>query len=901
LRLTPSGHLLVSRGDGFGHALPERTAAAIEAAFESSSGHGILHLGADEPAADLGPTLGYWRDLGRLFVTRLCGLLDLQEKVRSGLDLPLEDSEEARLLASAPPMLGIEYLSADVLRRLWDETAAAFVEEARSSGKDADAFLRSRHALWQSVGKVVFHLAENKARRERPFAFLATYTARVSGAGKLQHVPLGQAVKDEAAAENRAALLALLVPVQKAAARSRFLRELVDSGRIFQPQAWTPAEAHEFLREVPLYEENGVLVRIPDWWNPRSPPRLSVAATIGRGQAAGFGADALLDFSVDLALDGEPISPAEWQAIVEGSGSLALVKGRWVEVDRERLAELLKHWKAVEKGARSGGISFLEGMRLLARMPAATGSIGLERAVAGDADGQWLQVRPGDWLRGVLEELRSPSRDLTTFREDELRAVLRPYQLEGVRWLWLLHRLRLGGCLADDMGLGKTLQVLALLVLLKRESKSQRRPSLLVLPASLIGNWRAECTRFAPGLKVLVAHPSEATAPLAEAPVGLDGFDLVITTYGMLARLAWVAEREWPLVVLDEAQAIKNPSARQTRAVKSLRSEHRLALTGTPVENRLADLWSLFDFLSPGLLGSAKEFTRLARANGDGGGGESYAQIRSLTRPYLLRRLKTDKRIIADLPEKQEVKVYCGLRRKQAVLYQEAVDELARSLEGVDGMKRRGTILAFLMRFKQICNHPAQWTGAGAYDAAESGKMLRLLELAEEMASRQEKVLVFTQFREITAVLAEVLQGAFGRPGLVLDGATAVGKRKALVEDFQLESGPPFFVLSLKAGGTGLNLTAATHVVHFDRWWNPAVENQATDRAFRIGQTRNVLVHKFVCRGTIEEKIDAMLESKQAMADEVLQAGAEKLLTEMSDEDLLGFVALDQRRAAVEE
>jgi non-specific serine/threonine protein kinase len=358
-------------------------------------------------------------------------------------------------------------------------------------------------------------------------------------------------------------------------------------------------------------------------------------------------------------------------------------------------------------------------------------------------------------------------------------------------------------------------------------------------------------------------------------------------------------ETAWNLVVLDEAQAIKNQAAKQTRAVKRLNARSRLALTGTPVENRLGDLWSIFDFINPGLLGSAKQFTGFAKrlANRT---HNPYGPLRELVRPYILRRLKTDKTVISDLPEKTEVKAFCQLSRKQAALYQDAVDELASRLGDAYGIARRGMVLSFLMRFKQICNHPSQWLGDGAWAEEESGKWARLREIAEVIAARQEKMLVFTQFREVTAPLASFLATIFGRPGLVLHGETEVKKRQQLVGRFQEDESVGFFVLSLKAGGSGLNLTAAAHVVHFDRWWNPAVENQATDRAFRIGQKKNVLVHKFVCRGTVEEKIDQLIESKQSLSEGLLEGGADRILTELKDEELLKLIRLDLQIAMKE-
>jgi non-specific serine/threonine protein kinase len=402
-------------------------------------------------------------------------------------------------------------------------------------------------------------------------------------------------------------------------------------------------------------------------------------------------------------------------------------------------------------------------------------------------------------------------------------------------------------------------------------------------------------------LKAIIAHPSEIPANdlRTMAPEQLQDVDLVITSYGSLLRIPWITHISWNLLVLDEAQAIKNPSAKQTHTAKKLKARARFALTGTPIENRLGDLWSIFDFINPGLLGSAKEFTTFTKRLADRP-HNPYRPLRELVRPYILRRLKTDKTVIADLPDKTEVKAFCQLSRRQAALYQQAVEELTQQLEKVEGIQRKGLVLSFLMRFKQICNHPSQWLGDGAWSPEDSGKWARLRDIAEVIAAKQEKVLIFTQFREVTAPLATFLGSIFGRSGLVLHGETQVKQRQELVRRFQEDEAVGFFVLSLKAGGAGLNLTAASHVVHFDRWWNPAVENQATDRAFRIGQTKNVLVHKFVCRGTVEEKIDKLIESKQQLSRDLLEGGADLLLTEMNDDELLKLVALDLNSALPE-
>ncbi len=889
LAISPAGHVHLTRLAG-NSDLPPPAAARIANAFARGGSHGLLHLGAVELGIWLPPSLAFGRELAHLLMARLCAVPDLAGQWADA-ELPVPGAELERLAAAVPPMAGAEYLDAARLEMLWADLQAAARAEIAAEDGDVQAWLQRKHPSWNLLGRVCFHLAENKSNAQAPFAFLATYVARHAQhlqQSRVQHQPLGRALQEYAGAGDRDTLLGLLLPVNKAAEQSPWLKSLVDSGAIFHPIAWAPADAHQFLKNIPVFEACGIVVRIPDWWKPNQPPRPQVRVNIGN-RAAGLGLDAMLDFNLSVALDDEELSEDEWAQLLAVGDGLVRLKGRWVEVDREKLDGVLAHWKKVQRAASGGGISFLDGMRLLAGVaPESNGSAVMSAGVAG-----WSAVVAGGWLREALEGLRNPhGAGADVHPGPELKAQLRPYQQDGVRWLWWLNRLGLGGCLADDMGLGKTVQVLALLLLAKREADPG--PHLLVLPASLIGNWQSEIARFAPSLRILIAHPSAMPGKtLASLPAGrLAKVDVVITSYGSLLRAPWLLQTRWSLVVLDEAQAIKNPGARQTQAVKTLNSRVRFALTGTPVENRLGDLWSLFDFICPGLLGSGKAFSGFIRRL-EQDGHASYAPLRNLVQPYILRRLKSDKRIIADLPDKTEVKAYCGLSRLQAGLYEQTVAALGQQIATLDGIARRGAVLAFLMRFKQICNHPSQWLGDGGYAPDDSGKFARLREIAEAIAARQEKVLVFTQFQEMTGPLAEFLQSVFGRPGLVLHGATPVKARKVLVDHFQQEQGPPFFVLSIKAGGTGLNLTAASHVIHFDRWWNPAVENQATDRAYRIGQKKNVLVHKFICRGTVEEKIDALIENKLGLSNNILEGSGETLLTEMSNDELLRLVALD--------
>ncbi len=947
LRLSPHGRLAYEPATGTDETpaaeLPPDVAAGIAAAFATGQAAGLLHLAGLADTVALTPELAFFRSQTRRLVEAIGHLGEdaraafvkttSREQIATIL-APPDDLALAATVATAPPMRGLDYLDAAVLRGIWCDLAAAVRDRAGTARGGLAAVLATIEPRLHLLGKVTFHLAENRRDEARPFAFLATYAHRVSATSGVQHLPLAKAVEESADRRDQAKIVALLAPVQAAADRSDLIREWLDSRAIFMPRAITIAEAHRFLRDVPAMEESGLAVRVPDWWRGRRPPRPTVQVRLGDGEPSAVGVDGLLDFSVDLVLDGEPLTAAESRELLAGTDGLTLLRGRWVEVDRDRLRQALDQWKRLER-EHAAGIDFVKGMRLLAGA-----DLGGDGATE-DATVEWSDVAAGGWLRDTLTALRDPGGRPGCEPGTGLLATLRPYQEDGVRWLWFLTRLRLGACLADDMGLGKTVQVIDLFLRLRADdaaaagatqpaqaaktvraatkqaerAAAPRPPSLLVVPASLVGNWKQELGRFAPQLEAIFVHRSECAAEILERLAAdpkkeLAGLDVVVTTYALVKKLPWLTAVPWRLAVLDEAQAIKNASSAQTKAVKRLRAETRIALTGTPVENHLGDLWSLFDFCCPGLLGSAGEFKEFVRRMGKRADSQGYAPLRRLVQPYILRRLKTDPRIVPDLPAKTVMRSECGLSRKQAALYQQAVDDLQQQLESLrdkgrdTDIRRRGIVLATTMRLKQICNHPAQYLGLADadYAATESGKFLRLAEICAPIADRQEKALVFTQFQTLCDPLAGWLAEVFGRPGVVLHGKVPVGRRKELVRRFQEDDDVPFFVISVKAGGTGLNLTAASHVVHFDRWWNPAVENQATDRAFRIGQKRNVLVHAFDCRGTLEERIDDMLREKQDLADRLLgpAAAGETLLTEMADDELLDLVSLDVSRATAE-
>ncbi len=656
-----------------------------------------------------------------------------------------------------------------------------------------------------------------------------------------------------------------------------------------------------FLRDgAPLLEEAGFGVFAPPWWRARRRLGLRLKARTrskGGGSPGAIGLDGLCDIRWEAVLGDDTLGLTELRQLARLKQPLVRVRGQWVELHHDELSAAITAVgrRGVTGEVRSAG----EVLRSALGFEQGSGELPVVEVVA---DG-WL----GNLLSGAEDRKLEP-----TPTPDGFAGELRPYQERGLAWLTFLGELGLGACLADDMGLGKTAQLLALLVderaraapppmgrrrsgtsaTAGRTRRPRLGPTLVLCPMSLVGNWQREAARFAPKLDVYVHHGPDRLAGKAFTRHA-GQVDLVLSTYGLATRdRESLAGVRWRRMVLDEAQQIKNSAARTTQSVRSIPAERRIAMTGTPVENRLSELWSIMEFLNPGILGSERSFReRFADPIERGGDDEVATKLRQITGPFVLRRLKTDRTIIADLPEKLEMKEFCLLTREQATLYQAVVDDMLARIDEAEGIERRGLVLATMMKLKQVCNHPAHFLADGSSLSGRSGKLTRLVEVLGEAMAEGDRSLVFTQFTEMGSMLERYLRHRLHCDVLWLHGGVTKRARDSMVERFQDVDGPPVFLLSLKAGGTGLNLTAATQVVHFDRWWNPAVEDQATDRAYRIGQKHNVQVRKFVCGGTLEERIDVMIEAKRALADRIVGSG-EGWLTELSTDQLREVVAL---------
>ncbi len=830
--------------------------------FEKDKYGALYQAGLEEKPEDLSASAFFLFLVADTFFQVLTSLPELEVAREEAKAEPSEEVSQ-QLLDAVPFVIGSEHLTKKWIQRIFGKLTDIFREEIRSCDGTVAMYLAEKSQHLKVPERIFFHLVESK-EEAYPFAFLATYATR-SENGRIRHMPLEYALTEYK--NQREKLLGLLSCLNQAAEVSELISGFMESGELFHPLRLTSGEAYEFLKQTEEIERTGILCRIPNWWKKKA-ASVSMSVRLGEEQPAMLGFDTLVSIRPRLTVDGQSLTEEDIRSLLAQTEGLAFLKGKWVEVDHEKLKKLLEEMEKNE-----GEMTLMEALRL-------------ELGTAEGQEESGLVVTNGTWLSSLLKSLRNPGRIRKLSSPKSFRATLRPYQKNGYTWLNYMNQLGFGACLADDMGLGKTVQVLAYLERLRTKEKHAR--VLLIVPASLVGNWQKEAQKFAPSMELLVLH-GKTSAALEQMLTEHPAF-LTVTTYGMASRISALQEISWTAVILDEAQAIKNPSTRQTKEIKKLSAGMRIAMTGTPIENDLTNLWSLFDFLNRGLLGSPKEFHEFCKNLSDH--PEGYAKLKAMVAPFMLRRVKTDKKVIADLPEKLEKIDYVTMSKKQVVMYRKVVAELEEKLQDADGMKRRGLVLATITKLKQICNHPDQYLGQQTFLESESGKLMLLRELCETIYEKRERVLIFTQFKEITEPLSDFLTGIFHAEGYVLHGGTRAAKRTEMAEAFQGEDYVPFIVLSVKAGGTGLNLTKASHVIHFDRWWNPAVENQATDRAFRIGQTKNVMVHKLVCQGTIEEKIDAMIASKKELAENVIGSGGEKWITELGNEELLSLFRL---------
>ena len=824
----------------------------------------LYELGAGAKPDTMTSSARFLYTVSAAFFKRLTELPEL-EIAREKAKVTLDQATTDYLMEAVPFGVGAENITETWLKNIFKGLKKVFKEQIREYDGSVEMYLTEKNQDLHVPERVFFHLVEQDDP-ETPFAFMATYATKAGN--KIAHYPLKYALTEYKT--DRKKLIALLSSMNKAADVSPIIDEFMRTGELFHPLRLTADEAFSFLNDIEKIEEAGILCRIPNWWR-RKAMNASLTMKIGDDVPSLLGMQSILSMKPVLEIDGVPLTRQDILELLSQTEGLAMIKGKWIHVDHAKLKDLLDQ---MDKDPEN--ISLMEALRMQMK--------GEEEKP--DAD-NGVRISNGSWLMSLLNTLRHPEKIRQAPVPDTVNATLRPYQKAGYEWLNYMNTLGFGACLADDMGLGKTLQVLTFLENLHKQKPDAR--VLLVVPASLLGNWQSERDKFVPDMDLCVLHslPKKAMAEkLAE------GHFLNLTTYGMALRTEAMKDIVWDCVILDEAQAIKNPLSKQTRAIKQFRSRERIALTGTPIENDLGNLWSLFDFLNKGLLGSSDEFAAYCKQLDRS--PEQYAGLKAMVNPFLLRRMKTDKKVIKDLPDKVEMIRYTELSRKQIMLYRKLLEEMEVMIRKADGMERRGKVLALLMKLKQICNHPDQYLGVDAYKEEDSGKFEALREICETIYEKRERVLVFTQFTEIIPHLSSFLKEIFHNDGRVIHGKVPVAARQRIVDEFQnSDDYIPFVICSVKAAGTGLNLTRAAHVIHFDRWWNPAVENQAIDRAFRIGQTRDVIVHKFITQSTIEEKIAEMIESKEQLARDVIGQSGEAWLTEMSNQEILDLVKLE--------
>lgn len=826
----------------------------------------FYELGFQENGKGLHNSVLFLYKISDYFIKELSSKPEL-EIAREKTQVELDEDQIEYLLNMAPFAIGSEYIVRSWIIEQIELLNEQFYKQMVQYKGTVQLYLQEKSQNLKVAKRIYFHLVENEGDADFPFAFLATYATK-DDQGRIRHMPLRNALIEYQ--NDRKQLLNLLSCLNDAAKDSALIVQFMETGDIYHPIKMTSKEAYIFLNSVPLFEKCGITCRVPNWWKKKY-HNVSVNVSVGDKQPSLLGFDSILSLQPSLCVNGTPLTKKDITRLLMEEEGLTWLKGQWVEVNHNRLKQLLEQLEDY-----TGTVTLKQAL---------TKEYFAEKEIDVDLG---IEISNGLWLNQTLMELKHPEKIKKKARPKCLNAKLRPYQVSGYNWLNQMSELGFGACLADDMGLGKTLQVIAYLEKLRENNPKSR--VLLVVPASLLGNWSKEIDKFAPRLDYCILHGKSAPLRIKDFE-NVDKF-LTITTYGMALRLEILQTIQWDCLILDEAQAIKNPVTKQTRTLKKIPSKMRIALTGTPIENDLTNLWSLFDFLNKGLLGSSKEFKEYTKNMMVD--AESTSKLKALISPFILRRLKTDKKIISDLPDKIEILDHVDLSKRQIVLYRKEVEKTKERIENSEGFERRGVVLALLTKLKQICNHPDEFIKDTNFDPKDSGKFTMLKELCETIYEKRERVLVFTQYKEMCEPLSKYLESIFHKKGYIVHGSIPVKERTKIVEQFNdTDHYIPYIVLSLRAAGTGLNLVSANHVIHFDRWWNPAVENQASDRAYRIGQKKNVFIHKLISNGTIEEKIDQLISSKKELAESILATSKENWITELDNEQLMELLRLD--------
>lgn len=795
----------------------------------------------------------YLRMLSKAFIEMLIispNIEELREKVK----IEYDEDQIQELLNLKPFCVGSEYIDRNWIMDYYDNLFDRYKNEIRSFSGTVEYYFVSKDGVLQLPSKVYFHLVEN-VNSTGKFAFMITYSTLINEI--TEHYPIKYALhmlKDKEDEVNK--IYEILGVLYK---NSKFIKDLTDKNEIFEPIFISENEAYDFLKEIPLFKEAGVVCRVPNWWKNRKAKtyiEVDLKEKYDENKNGVIGSGILI--CPELIYNGLPISEEEINEIRNKTNGLAFIKGKWIEIDGNVIDSLLKKYESL----KVDGTTLSEVVSLTTNLNMDNSSID-------------IRFKNNNWINEYIEKTFKTNPDYSEIPK-EFNGTLRPYQMDGYKWLYGMTSMGFGLCLADDMGLGKTIQVLAFL---EAYNKKTDKKVLLVLPASLIGNWENEIEKFAPNLKYYVARDKYYNK------YRIDNSFLILTTYQQVIKIDYFKQIEWGIIILDEAQFIKNPDTLTARGIKSLTRETSIALTGTPIENNLINLWSIFDFINRGMLGTKNYFKKSVDYKHVS--EESSAKLHRIINPFILRRLKSDKKIISDLPEKIEQDVYVSLSKKQIVLYNDVVHDVTSNFISTESeFKKKASILRKIMALKQICNHPSQYTGELNYLVEDSGKFQTLIDICNNIYENREKVVVFTQFKEIADKLDDLLFNVFHRRGFVITGEVPLSRRNEYIHDFQNEN-IPYIILTIKTAGYGINLTAANNAILFDRWWNPAVESQAIDRIFRIGQKSNVFIYKFISKETIEEAICTLLEVKQELSDSIMDDISGSVFGKMSSDEIL--------------